>query len=204
VKFQLTRIRHLQPSDRQYAWFQKAEFSLEQFRELKQHCEDRGKQFLVTVYHADDMAEVRELGCQRVKIGSGEAGNVALAQAVGPQSSTPMVPLVSCGIFRQSFHLWPNGIFLACESRYPSPRGIAPVCFLRGSYYTGWSDHSIGIEECQSAISLGAQIIECHVKLPHQKRPSQSWEKSCHEIQALRRYADYDAESLYAERWQAG
>lgn len=201
IKFQLTRHRHLQPTDPQYAWFKKAELSLDAFKDLKQHCEDLGKQFLVTVYNHEDVAEVVELGCERVKIGSGEAGNVELAKAVLGAERT-LTPLVSCGIFRQSFHLWPNGVFLACESRYPTPRGLASACFLRGSYYTGWSDHCIGIEECLLAISLQAQIVECHVKMPHQKRQSQPWEKSAEDIRRIKTYASFDPQERYENRWQ--
>ncbi len=200
IKFQMTRVRHLSPADPQYKWFTKAELSLEQFRELKQHCEELGKQFLVTVYNHEDISEVMELGCTRVKIGSGETNNLELAKVL---LTEPWTPLVSCGIWRQSFHLWSRGVFLACESRYPSPRGLAATRLQRGSYYTGWSDHSEGIEECKIAISLGSQIVECHVRLPYQLRPQQLWEKSVAQIEALREYADYDPAAKFEQRWQA-
>lgn len=204
IKFQLTRVKHLDPNDAQYAWFKKAELRTEQFSELKQHTEEQGANFLLTCYNAADVQELVELRCQRVKIGSGEAENEALATAT---IGADLQRVVSLGIGRHRFStwttLWPGGSFLACISRYPVPSGLAAV-YLSGqpSIYSGWSDHCIGINDCCAAIILGASIIECHVKIPHQKRPSASWEKSAQDIQQLRRFAEFDPEARFTQRWQ--
>jgi sialic acid synthase SpsE len=96
VKFQHTRVAHLSKTDPQYAWFQKAEFSLEEFAELKETCEQAGTKFLTTVFHAADVSEVASLGLEAVKIGSGEAHEESLAAAIGSAGFKRVI--VGCGL----------------------------------------------------------------------------------------------------------
>lgn len=225
IKFQHTRVVHLAKSDPQYDWFQRAEFSAEQFMELKATCEAEGVKFLTTVYHADDVPEVASLGLQAIKIGSGEAREQGLAAAI---RATP-IPRVIIGLglcdqdpdgtawlqqeVRANSVYQPilerstqTAVFLGCLTRYPAPLGwareiVAPHGYPRVG--VGWSDHSIGLGECQSAILAGATVIECHVQLPNQARPPKAFEKTVEEFTALRQFADEDCER-WIGRWQCG
>src|SRR3990167_5889202 len=96
IKFQHTRVKHLRPDDPQYEWFKKAEFSLEQFQELKAECEKAGTKFLTTVYNHQDVPEVQQLGLEAIKIGSGEAEASRLADALRA-TSIPRI-FVSLGL----------------------------------------------------------------------------------------------------------
>lgn len=218
VKFQHTRVRHLRRNDPQYKWFLRAEFSCEQFAELKAECELAGTKFLTTVYHWTDVPEVESLGVQAVKIGSGEAGELALAEAV-MVTTIPRV-FVSLGLTNnnpyESYFVrdkWANRdlVFLGCVTRYPAPAGIA-ANVLRGHSVTwattgpswsvsGWSDHAIGLGECEAAIVGGATVIEKHVCLPHQARSVQPWEATVAQIKQLRAFADEDPQRFIG-RWQ--
>ena len=60
-----------------------------------------------------------------------------------------------------------NIVYLWCLSKYPcEPKDLKnlPKDF-KNTIYTGYSDHSIGIETCLIAISRGAKIIEKHFTL---------------------------------------
>lgn len=203
VKFQHTRVKHLRPDDPQWAWFQRAEFSLEQFAELKAACEQAGTKFLTTVYHAADVPEVASLGLEAIKIGSGEAGEYALAKAIA-ESQIPRV-LVGCGLVQPAkcplrYHGGGERAFLRCITRYPGPSLMAASAY--GREYLGWSDHCVGLDGCQIALLHGARIIEKHVQLPQQARPCQPWEATVEQFTQLRAFADDDP-SRFLGRWQA-
>ena len=187
VKCQHTRVRHLRPDDPQYAWFQHAEFSCDQFVELKAECERAGTKFLTTGYHAADVPEVSGLGVEAIKIGSGEAREMTLAEAA-MATTIPRI-FVSLGLAHNNPYescFVPNEwagervVFLGCVTRYPAPVGIAATV-LRASAQpkpmsmwsmtsgprwgvSGWSDHAVGLGECEAAIVGGATVIEKHVQ----------------------------------------
>lgn len=196
VKFQHTRVKHLRPDDPQYEWFTKAEFSVEQFAELKAECERAGTKFLTTVFNATDVPEAAILSPKAIKIGSGEAGQEDLVMAVkrGPFQRV----FVSDGIVPPLGHAHER---LACATRYPAPHGCVPLKFGLWTGLDGWSDHCVGLESCQVAILRGARIIEKHVCLPNQARPVKCYEASVEEFRQLRAFADEDPQRFIG-RWQ--
>lgn len=197
VKFQTTRVKHLNPADPQYAWFQQAELSDEAHWELKAECEKAGTKFLTTVFNADEVPFLASLGLEAIKIGSGEAMESVLSLAA-VRSFTRV--FVSAGLGDPVIHDHPRHGYdrLYCLTRYPAPHGCVPDAFR---YYSGWSDHCCGLESCQVAILRGATIIEKHVQLPHQARPAKSYEATMDELKALRAFADEQPERFLG-RWQ--
>ncbi len=201
VKFQHTRVRHLIPSDPQLAWFERSEFSLGQFQELKAECERAGVKFLTTVYNAQDVPEVASLGLEAVKVGSGESDNVDLARAILAAQFQRV--FVSVGIVTPRWEPWRiEATFFHCVTRYPAPPGCVHMFTFDPHVWWGWSDHVTGIGDCQLAILKGATIIEKHVQLPNQARPCQPWEATVDEFKQLRAFADDDP-SRFLKRWQA-
>jgi sialic acid synthase SpsE len=212
IKLQHSRCVHLRPSDPQYAWFQKAEFSLEEFAELKETCEQAGTKFLTTVFHAADVSEVASLGLEAVKIGSGEAHEESLAAAIGSAGFKRVI--VGCGL-TEPWHspflqLRKNGQrvqFLRCITRYPCPSALASVAYddcatiHARSPYAGWSDHCTGLAGCQLAILGGATVVEKHCCLPNQARGIKPYEATVAEFAQLRAFADEDP-MRFRGRWQ--
>ncbi len=200
IKFQYTRVRHLRPTDHQFEWFRQAELSDEQFAELKAHTESRGAKFLLTVYNHQDVAAVATLSPEAIKVGSGEAHETQLAEAVlGTLARSVFVSTGLSGAKPYQKH-WPRVTFFHCVSRYPHP-----VIENQGFYdldHQGWSDHSIWVECCELAILRGARYIEKHVQLPNQARPVRPFEATVDEWKALRQFADDDP-SRFLGRWQA-
>lgn len=201
VKFQTTRVKHLSPADPQYAWFQQAEVSDEAHVELKAECQKAGVKFLTTVYNVAEVPMLAALGLEAVKVGSGEAREAALLDALVEQTNGLII--VSDGIVPRLFRyheLWPRVRTLKCISRYPAPHGMVPQDFgLRE--HDGWSDHCVGLESCHVAILRGASIIEKHVCLPHQARPVKPYEATVEEFKQLRAFADEDPQRFLG-RWQ--
>lgn len=202
IKFQHTRVKHLRPDDQQYAWFQQAELSDEQFAELKAECERAGVKFLTTVFNHQDVPAVRAL-TDTVKIGSGEAKEVDLAFAIVKHGFTRAI--VGCGLTEADrTAIYGHALrldFLACVTRYPCP---VVACLLDGRYghrYHGWSDHCVGLDACRMAIMQGARIIEKHVKLHNQARPGRPFEATAHAFKQLRAFADEDPQRFLG-RWQ--
>ena len=198
IKFQYYSVDNLRAGDPQHDWFARAWMSLDTLHEMAEYTRKQGAQFLCTAYHAKHVWAVQALGQGRIKIGSGEAHqkDIAMEIAAHPEIRA----LVSDGIrpvhddYKQEKHS-----VMACVSRYPGPRGLASLK-LQNPLYVGWSDHSIGLDECGVAIALGANIIEVHGCLRQQARPVQMLEKSPDHIKELRRMADEDPDRFIG-RW---
>ena len=208
VKFQTTRVQHLRLDDPQYAWFQRAELSEDAHVALKDECAHAGVKFLTTVYHPAEMPFLASLGLEAIKIGSGEARELALARAV---TGFPRV-IVSLGVAPTGaltpFRHVRQAVFLRCVSRYPTPP-LAALGAMRpylnnSTPEVGWSDHCVGIEVACAAICAGATLIEKHVQFPDQARPPQPYEATMDDLKRLRQFADEDPASQYTGRWQHG
>lgn len=77
--------------------------------------------------------------------------------------------------------------WLWCVSEYPAiVKGMSRTPF---PYYTGFSDHSIGIEVTKIALARGAQIIEKHFTLDRSlPGPDQAWSMEPDELRELVRW----------------
>ena len=206
VKFQTTRVKHLRPDDPQYAWFERAELSNDAHFELQAECATAGVKFLTTVYHPDEVPFLASLGLEAIKIGSGEAAEIPLAQAVRA-ARFPRV-MVALGITRLPTRsaFYGHGIeFFRCLTRYPCPASWAATSYgpvsTFGDEQCGWSDHCVGLEGCYTALVRGARIIEKHVQLDGQARPPRAYEATVQEFRELRRFADDDP-TRFMGRWQ--
>ncbi len=205
VKFQTTRVKHLNPADPQYAWFAQSEISDEDHYVLKECCETAGTQFLTTVYNAAELPFIKGLGCPIVKFGSGESDDVKLRRdAMALQLKVwRSVQLTGLRWVEQAGG-GPETVF-SCVTRYPASVESCRVAISRVGYYgvCGYSDHSNGLEMARWAIECGATIVEKHVSLPNQARVEKSYEATVAEFKALRQFADEGPERFIG-RWSYG
>ena len=58
-----------------YDYWKRMQFSIEQWSELKRHCEDKGLEFLVSPFSLAAVEILEKLDIKRYKIGSGEVNN---------------------------------------------------------------------------------------------------------------------------------
>lgn len=163
----------------QYEMLKSLELSLEAFRALKCYCDESGILFLSTPFD-ERSAEflVRDLGMERVKIGSGEITNLPFLEFVAGLGR-PVI--LSTGMsfleeVRQAVETM-RGVspeirltLLHCTTSYPCPFeevNLNAMRTLRETFRVpvGYSDHTLGIEIAVAAAALGAEVIEKHFTL---------------------------------------
>lgn len=200
IKFQYTRAHRLAKDDPQKTWFEQAELGDGDFGELADFAAVSKVGFMLTVYHPDDVENVRRL-TDNVKVGSGEAHSEKLATAI--QQSNFKRVVVSNGL-RPPHPLYGQmgAQTLACISRYPHPSALVPAQFVE-SFADGWSDHCHGLDGAMIAVHLGARLIEKHVQLREQARPPQAYEATVEEFIILRQWVDKSPERFLG-RWNHG
>jgi N,N'-diacetyllegionaminate synthase len=205
VKFQSYQVATLRPDDPQREWLAKAELSDDDHHVLIAECQRAGVQFLTTAFHHSRVPFLASLKLPALKIGSGEAGESRLHQAVYRAAFARVI--VSTGRGGLIVRNWRPGTllpadFLACVSRYPASERacLREIDRLPAGY--GWSDHAVGIHVALHAMEAGARIIEKHVCLPEQQRPIRPWEATIADFKVLKQFADADPQQ-YVGRWQA-
>lgn len=170
------RIRFSPQDASRYQYWQRMEFSREQWLGLKQHADDAGVLFLSTPFSERAADMLAEIGMNVWKVASGEVSNLPLLKKV-IASGHPVI--LSSGMSdweeldRAVGLVRKNGNPLAvlqCTSSYPCPPeqvGINLLDEIRRRYDSpaGLSDHSGNIYAGLAAVTLGAEVLEVHVAL---------------------------------------
>lgn len=150
--------------------------STKQHRELKNHAKKHNIEFFSTPFGTKSVKILKDVGIKIIKIASGDMNNFQLIQ----EASNLKIPLIiSTGMSTFSEisstvefvkSLKREFILLHCNSSYPTPLrdvNLSTIPFLRKTFDIpiGYSDHTLGIESCLGAVSLGACTIEKHFTL---------------------------------------
>lgn len=154
-------------------YWQRMEFTPEQWLGLKTHCEDKGLEFISSPFSLAAVELLENLNVKRYKIGSGEVSNMLMLEKI---ASTGKPVILSSGM--SSFtELDETTRFLRekkvcysilqCTTAYPtepSEWGLNVIHGLKDRYQVpvGFSDHSGDIYACLAATALGAEILEFH------------------------------------------
>lgn len=167
---------HFKGSDR-YSWIKRNMDAtpLSFWRELKQHCDNRGIIFFSTPMSRKAAMKLEEVGVPLWKIGSGDVhDHVTLDFIAGTGKpliiSSGMVSLLELDdVIARIRGIGIPLAVLYCVSQYPCPPelfNLATIAHLREKYpdmVIGFSDHSVGGHEVDlAAVKLGARIIEKH------------------------------------------
>lgn len=156
-----------------YDYWKRMEFSIEQWMEIKSHCDEKGIEFMSSPFSIKAVELLEKVGVGRYKIGSGEVSNLLLLDRIA-QTGKPVI--LSSGLSNwdeldNAVHVYKDrGIgvsILQCATAYPS---LPPVWGLnviedlkeRYGIPVGFSDHSGNIYACLAAAALGAEILEFH------------------------------------------
>ena len=149
---------------------------------LQRHARDRGIEFLSTPFDDASADLLDELDVPGFKVGSGELTNLPflgrLARKGRPMIvSTGMATMLEVAAAVDAIR--GTGLeqlaLLHCVSAYPADPGDAnlrAMATMRDAFglWTGWSDHTPGIELPVAATALGAAIIEKHLTLDQGRR----------------------------------
>lgn len=168
------RVKFSKQDATRYEYWQRMEFSLEQWKGIKAHCDEVGLDFISSPFSNTAVDLLEEVGVKCYKIGSGEVNNFLLLEKIA-NTGKPMI--VSSGM--SSFSELDATItflqekqcdfsILQCTTSYPTaPKqfGLNVIQELKDKYKVkiGFSDHSSSIEACIAAATLGAEILEFHV-----------------------------------------
>jgi N,N'-diacetyllegionaminate synthase len=161
----------------QYELLKGLELSFDEFRQIKEHCDEIGMRFLSTPVDPESLAFLVELGVKSVKIGSGEVDNIPFLREIA-SSRTEII--LSTGMATLSevataVDILQGGgaaslILLHCTSNYPCAYenvNLMAMLTLKREFGlpVGYSDHTRGYLASVAAVSLGATVIEKHFTL---------------------------------------
>lgn len=167
------RVKFSYEDSSRYDYWKRMEFSLEQWHEIKKHCEDAGVEFLCSPFSNMSVDWLIDLNVQKYKIGSGEVGNFLMLEKIAKTGkeiilSTGMSSFDEVDETINFLKQFDNKIsILQCTTKYPTGSkdiGLNVLEELRNRYKldVGFSDHSGVIYPSLAAVSLGAKILEFH------------------------------------------
>lgn len=189
VKFQFIKAEKLVSSSekKRIKQLKKICLSFKEFKILKNFCKKRNIEFFASVFDIDYINKFSKI--QNIfKVASGDNDYFDLIKKISLKKKPT---IISTGLINQSqlTHLkkeikknWKkkfikdNVCLMHCVSSYPCSKNSLNLSFIsklkKDIFITGYSDHSIGIDACIYAYSLGANIIEKHFTLTEDKKKS--------------------------------
>ena len=160
-----------------YDLYQNANTPYEWHSRIKEECEKRGVDFLSTPFDNAAVDFLEKLGIEAYKIASFELVDIPLIEYTASKGK-PMILSTGMGTIDEiqdaidACHRVGNEqiILLKCCSQYPSPwedmrLGNIPDMKERFKVPIGLSDHSMGSLGAVVGVTLGACVVEKHIKL---------------------------------------
>ena len=167
------RIKFSKQDKTRYKYWERMEFSKQQWRDLKMHADDVGLKFMSSPFSLEAVELLKEVGVYAWKIASGEVNNNEMLDSIAETGldiylSTGMSTLEEIDRAVESINK--KGIpvtVLQCTSMYPTPPekiGLNLLNIFRERYRcgVGLSDHSGKIYPGLAAISIGINVLEVH------------------------------------------
>ncbi len=150
------------------------QLSYAHFTAIKAHCDEVGIKFMASCFDCAAVDFVDSIGCDVVKVGSGEITNYRLIERV---ANSGMELILSTGMSTLEDVQTAVGGFLIndgnditllhCVSNYPTAAehcNLRAINTLRDIFQTrvGFSDHTLGFDAMVAAVAMGAEVIEKH------------------------------------------
>lgn len=157
----------------QFDMLKKLEISINQNKELKEYCEQKGIIFLTTPFDEGSLVELDEIDLPAYKIASTDLTNILFLKKVA-QRNKPI--LLSIGMsyleevtraLEQIYKINKKVILLHCTANYPivdEDANLNVIDTLKNKFdiLVGYSDHSVGIGAAPYAVPKGVKVIEKH------------------------------------------
>ena len=178
VKFQTFRANKLvneRISPGQAKYFGQFELNENEFKYLRLYADTIEIDFISTPFDLESLHFLVSLGVPAIKIASGDLTYIPLLKAAN-QTKLPLIISTGMATFDEiKNNTWfinmRNVIMLHCVSLYPTQpheANLAAIQYLQNYYHylpIGYSDHTIGMDACRIAVSMGACFIEKHFTL---------------------------------------
>lgn len=168
------RVKFSKEDATRYDYWKRMEFTLEQWKSIKKHCDEVGLDFICSPFSNLAVDWLEEVGVHTYKVGSGEVNNFLLLEKI-TQTGKPIIISSGMSSFAEldktvDFLKRKNADFsiLQCTTAYPTKPGqfgLNVIGELKERYKVtiGFSDHSAKISTGIAAVALGAEILEFHV-----------------------------------------
>ncbi len=173
------RVKFSLEDQTRFDYWTRMGFTLEQWKGIKQHCDEAGLDFICSPFSNLAVDWLEEIGVAQYKIGSGEVNNLLILEKIA-QTGKPVILSSGMSSFAEldlavgflkerkvEFSL------LQCTTAYPTQAeqyGLNVIQELKNRYGVpvGFSDHSAKTATCIAAAALGASILEFHVVFDRQ------------------------------------
>ena len=167
AKFQLYDVDKIFTPD--FKWYKEgkqSQLTKKQTKELAEECRKVGIEFMASVFDLKGVDWMEEISVKRYKIASRSIYEYDLIDAI---AATGKDIIVSLGMYKEKgfpvIRTPAKVDYLYCISKYPALPEDLDFTRVNFNKYSGFSDHTIGIEAAIDAISRGARIIEKHFTL---------------------------------------
>lgn len=172
--FEPFRVKFSKQDDTRFDYWKRMEFTPEQWKGLKAHCEEKNLKFISSPFSNAAVNLLESIQVESYKIGSGEIGNLLMLEKIA-RTGKPIMLSSGMSSFEEldkTFDfLRPFGntlSILQCTTAYPTQPeqwGLNVMAELKERYQVpvGFSDHSGDVFACLAAATLGAEIFEFHV-----------------------------------------
>ena len=169
--------KNLGNDDSQYDMLKKLELSYDNFRLIKDYCDNIGIQFLSTADETESLDFLCELGMPLIKLGSGEITNIPYLRYCAKKNMPLIISTGMCNLsdvataFDVLIEAGAKDItLLHCTTNYPCPKdevNLRAMQTMKDAFKckVGYSDHTMGTEIPIAAVAMGAEIIEKHFTL---------------------------------------
>ena len=132
--------------------------------EINEFCKFQGIELSASVFYLKRVEWCSELNFKTYKIASRSVVDKELCEKI---ISLNKRTIVSLGMYDyqkkgEPFKNNPNISYLYCVAKYPTPLSDIDMPDFNNSFFSGYSDHTIGISACLYAVSKGAKILEKH------------------------------------------
>lgn len=155
-----------------YQYWERTGFTLEEWVSLKNHCEIKKVNFLVSAFSVKALENLKAIGCNRVKLGSAETIDPLILKTAYLKNFEIILSSGFAGddIFQiiSMFDNYDNLTVLECVSKYPSKiedfnikrfNKLKNITGLK----VGLSDHSSDINLPLFLLAQGVDMIEAHI-----------------------------------------
>ncbi len=168
------RVKFSLEDKTRFDYWKRMGFTLTQWKDIKQHCDEVGLDFICSPFSNLAVDWLEEIGVELYKVGSGEVNNFLILERIA-QTEKPVILSSGMSSFEELDKTVAvlkerkvNFSILQCTTAYPTqPKeyGLNVIQELQKRYNVpvGFSDHSAKIETCIAATALGAAILEFHV-----------------------------------------
>lgn len=161
----------------QLKMLKKLALTREDFRELKNYCEQVKIGFISTPFDLGSIEFLNGLDMDFWKLPSGEVTNLPYLEAIAHTGKRVVMSTGMCEMdeIRDAVRVLEKGgitdiVLLHCNTEYPTPFEDVNLLAMQQmaevlGYPVGYSDHTVGIEVPIAAAALGAVVIEKHFTL---------------------------------------